>query len=342
MSSWISGKCRTTNCGHYSQLAAILGGRGVPSVDEAVKELYLQPLHHAFRQLVGAETLQFLMDARVLALPEEGESPWDDRPTAAPATNRAGCCEAAERSSGFCRRGGKAQTDALPTNNENDIMLRRLEALRLVEIDEQGIDAVAIPGDADETTGDTADEKPELDAEPDLDAIASEICQTLAAMLQLPVLSQRHSDAKSKAFHKAAVELATVLDDELQLWGAIFGWVFTSRLGQAVSTEEEAISLARSWMDDWLLGKQLAAGLMGSGLSDHEATQAVTLVKALIPNQDWYEASSKKQVTPELRTEKRTYRLLYTLLQDPDVQRAMGVNRYEASSGTTKSTSMCC
>ena len=92
---------------------------------------------------------------------------------------------------------------------------------------------------------------------------------------------------------------------------------------------EEAERLARSWMDDWLLGKQMAIGLLGIGLNDFEATQAVTLVKALIPNQDWYAASSKKQATPETRSKKRAFRLLSMLLQDPDVQRAMGVNRYD-------------
>ncbi len=73
----------------------------------------------------------------------------------------------------------------------------------------------------------------------------------------------------------------------------------------------------------------MMAGLQGLGLGTYEAAQAVTLVKALIPHQDWYEASSKKRAAPELRTEKRTYRLLSALLQNPDVQQAMGVNQYE-------------
>jgi hypothetical protein len=34
----------------YSQLATYLNGRGVPSIDEAMKELFLQPIHHAFRE----------------------------------------------------------------------------------------------------------------------------------------------------------------------------------------------------------------------------------------------------------------------------------------------------
>jgi hypothetical protein len=39
----------------YAQLAEYLDGRGVPSIDEALKELLLQPLHRRFRELVNAE-----------------------------------------------------------------------------------------------------------------------------------------------------------------------------------------------------------------------------------------------------------------------------------------------
>jgi hypothetical protein len=42
----------------YAQLAAYLNGRGVPSIDEALKEVLLQPVHHPFRELVNAEVLR--------------------------------------------------------------------------------------------------------------------------------------------------------------------------------------------------------------------------------------------------------------------------------------------
>ena len=50
---------------HYSHLAAYLGGQGVPSIDEALRETFLQPVHHPFRELVNAAMFQRLMDARV-------------------------------------------------------------------------------------------------------------------------------------------------------------------------------------------------------------------------------------------------------------------------------------
>jgi hypothetical protein len=39
----------------YAQLASQLNGRGVPSIDEALKEVLLQPIHYPFRDLVNAQ-----------------------------------------------------------------------------------------------------------------------------------------------------------------------------------------------------------------------------------------------------------------------------------------------
>ncbi len=49
----------------YSQLAAYLSGRGVPSVDEAIKEIFLQPIHYPFRELVNADLFQQLDESRL-------------------------------------------------------------------------------------------------------------------------------------------------------------------------------------------------------------------------------------------------------------------------------------
>ena len=41
----------------YAQLTAYLDGRGVPDITEALQEIFLQPIHHPFRELVNAEML---------------------------------------------------------------------------------------------------------------------------------------------------------------------------------------------------------------------------------------------------------------------------------------------
>ncbi len=50
--------------GHYGQLAAHLSGRGAPSIDEALKELFLAPVHAPFRMLVSAPAFRWLLAAR--------------------------------------------------------------------------------------------------------------------------------------------------------------------------------------------------------------------------------------------------------------------------------------
>jgi glycosidase len=49
----------------YEQLNAYLDGRGVPSVEETLKEIILQPVHFPFRELTNAEMITRLLDARL-------------------------------------------------------------------------------------------------------------------------------------------------------------------------------------------------------------------------------------------------------------------------------------
>lgn len=49
----------------YAHLTAYLNGRGVPSIEEALKEVMLQPVHSPFKELVKAGMFRRLIDARV-------------------------------------------------------------------------------------------------------------------------------------------------------------------------------------------------------------------------------------------------------------------------------------
>ena len=51
--------------GQYGQLTGYLNGRGVPSIDEALKELMLAPVLHPLQSLVSPENLQALFKARI-------------------------------------------------------------------------------------------------------------------------------------------------------------------------------------------------------------------------------------------------------------------------------------
>ncbi|HZD57710.1 MAG TPA: alpha-amylase family glycosyl hydrolase, partial [Anaerolineales bacterium] len=58
----------------YAQLKEYLNGRGVPSVDVALKEIFLQPVHQPFRQLINADMLTQLIEAQ-LQVADEHVSP---------------------------------------------------------------------------------------------------------------------------------------------------------------------------------------------------------------------------------------------------------------------------
>ena len=54
------------NWRQYNQLTEYLNGRGVPSIDEALQEIFLQPIHTPFNELVNPGQLQWLIDNRAL------------------------------------------------------------------------------------------------------------------------------------------------------------------------------------------------------------------------------------------------------------------------------------
>jgi hypothetical protein len=60
---------------HYARLNQYLNGRGVPSVDAALRDIFLQPIHHSFAQLSDEGILRRLWNARSAFLAGELESP---------------------------------------------------------------------------------------------------------------------------------------------------------------------------------------------------------------------------------------------------------------------------
>ena len=65
MSSSISAKYPTTNLGLYRRLNEYLAGRGVPSVQNALQELLLQPVLDPLREILNPGYLRYLLDARL-------------------------------------------------------------------------------------------------------------------------------------------------------------------------------------------------------------------------------------------------------------------------------------
>jgi glycosidase len=52
---------------HYGNLARYLDGRGVPNIEEALKETFLQPIHYPFKEIVNVGSMRYLIDNRATA-----------------------------------------------------------------------------------------------------------------------------------------------------------------------------------------------------------------------------------------------------------------------------------
>jgi glycosidase len=50
----------------FASLAAYLNGRGVPNIDDAMKELFLQPIHQAYRELVNPGFFRWVISNRMI------------------------------------------------------------------------------------------------------------------------------------------------------------------------------------------------------------------------------------------------------------------------------------
>jgi hypothetical protein len=51
----------------YANLAAYLNGRGVPNIDDAIKEIFLQPIHQAYMELVNPGYFRWVISNRLSA-----------------------------------------------------------------------------------------------------------------------------------------------------------------------------------------------------------------------------------------------------------------------------------
>jgi hypothetical protein len=267
----------------YRQLAAYLNGRGVPSVAEALQELFLRPVHEPFRELVNAATFRQLMAARV----SEAD--------------------------------GQADPDLLA-----DIEARMLRLLRAIESFAADNAETTAPDDVDAAVAAS------VEATPSEEAVAREICHKLEATLHLPIIAHRYPLPRSRKYKAAVVVLDAHLDDDAAAWATLFSWLFVHALGAVVEASvPETQSL--SWMDEWLLGKLVAAALQDpSGLSDSErslgldeatAQRMVGLIKVLIAHHRWFET--------EAASGQRAHRILLSWLRDREVHRFIQVNRYE-------------
>jgi glycosidase len=256
---------RDTEWHQYAQLAAYLNGRGVPSIEEALREVFLQPVHRSFGELVNAHLFRRLIDARAT----EPDGQLD-----------AGLVYDVERKTAHLLR----------------------EIRRFTGGGEHEAAGVA-------------------------DTIAGEVRQKLEAALYLPVLGSRFPLPRSRRYRRATEYLRagpsaaprTGLDDDPAAWGTLLGWLCVHALGKTVDGADFE-QIARSWSDEWLLGRIIAGALRDLGLDERMAWRAVRMVNVLITHQRWFEMRAPGK--------EGAYEAFESWLKDEEVQQFLQVNRY--------------
>jgi hypothetical protein len=223
----------------------------VPSIEEALHELFLQPVHHPFRSLVNPEFFSQLLAARQ-------------------------------------ENGGKPPSDAL-LDEAAQRYRTLLEGIRTLR-----------------------------GGPSDLGLLVQRFKEQLRLVLQLPAIEQRFPLPTAGKYRLALDDFLSGLTSTNTQWFTLLGWVCVHDLGSIIDPEHSA-EYSRTWIDEWLLGRIIAEAGTQLELEETIAWQSVSIIKALTTYQDWFGQREKASA----------YQLLDTWLQDADIQRLLGVNRYQ-------------
>jgi glycosidase len=258
----------------YSMLASYLNGRGVPSIDEALREIFLQPIHGPFKQLIKADLTRQLMDARITSPRQQPDAKLlqdvDDRIEKL----FAGVTELV---------GAGGDPAALQTELRKELLI----TLRLPLL-EAGL---PLSQPAAPTNGKTS-------------RTTSNATETSAATEASAATDTDTTPAK--------------LSDDPAAWGTMLSWLWTHALGRLVSDDDTA-GQSRSLIDEWLLGKIMAAQQRELGEGDYDANRSVALIKLLVAHQHWFDPHAPLQ---------RASQVLESWLGDREVQQFLQVNRH--------------
>jgi len=123
------------------------------------------------------------------------------------------------------------------------------------------------------------------------------------------------------------ISAASFLRGDTFSWGTILSWLFTKNLDMGLlnlsNTNGNNRNWSRSWIDEWMLGKIIAATFQDLGINKDTSWQGVFKVKFLI---------SLNKYCGKFQIEKKNiFEFIQDLLKDEDVQSFIRVNRYRES-----------
>ncbi len=237
--------------GAWGELHRLLDGRGVASLERALRELILTPLHQAFRELFSAEGL------RLLAAGRRGDRQGNEA----------------------FAEGWRRWAELLPS-----FLARCREALP------------------------AALRREHLEAS---------ILQDTALVMELPL------GEAGPLSDPAASLVPAEPGDDLTVWRLLLAWNTLRRLGELAGGGPDPERSA-ALLDEWLLGREVERTFRELGCSEETAGREVLLLRLLVryPDRLCPVGEEELEAGPDMAAR------LEEFLQDPEVQRFLGVNRY--------------
>ncbi len=238
---------------HYANLTAYLNGRGVPNVDEALKETFLRPIHFPFKEIINADTLKQFAESQT------------------------------------------KKYDA----HRNKQILNQIEQ-----------NVIHLLREIKTFTSAIRDEE----------ILAKEMSRELETIMKIPQLKISIKTNEPK-YQSAIKYLIRNLSGFVNLWPCLLGWWSVHNLGKIIS-EEGFEDQSRSWIDEWLFGKVIAATLQDIEINESDAWQIIRIIKLLTSHQSWFEIEN-------LKNEEKVYHIIESLLKDEEIRQFLQVNRYQ-------------
>jgi glycosidase len=245
----------------YLRLEAYLNGRGTPDLAETWKEILLQPLHHAFKELFNPGVIRRAVNTSQALSCQAGSEGRSSLPPICPPPSPGKDCL-------ICPPTSVGEGGGGPQTFLDEIEGKILNFLREAKKESRGI------GD-----------------EP---VIAKEIRIELELALQLPIVADRFPWTVTKEMKTVPEYLQKNLNNIPLYWGTHLGWLFVHDLGKIAGLETFP-ERSRKLIDEWRLDKIMISVLIDSGIDDGSAHKSVHLITLLTQHQDWYETGRTAQ-----------------------------------------------
>ena len=296
----------------YRALAGDLGGAGVPSVEAALAERRLRPLHDAVailvndalvREVIHAVAARLAVGARAAATPAGARPPEagaEPGPTAGAADGGEPGGEpgpiADPSPPGRAEPPGPLEPPAAPPDLDALSAAwssRAADALRAIR-------AVARPAVPDA----------------EIDDLAARFGRGLRAAIDAALAPP----ATDRAADVPRAYVAAALPPDTATWGALLGWLAAEAIAGVLEPDPDA-RRSRGWFDRSRLGRVFADAYRWRGLDEGAAWWAVETVRHLVAR-----PGAGALAAPEAE---RAGRLVRAWAADDDLGRWLGVNRHD-------------